>query len=167
MWFSNSATVKYLVYHRKNSCGYKLLNKYCTYNHNHCREHRKFVKISSKHNRKYQVQNCEKFSPIVTQNWHFLKCHGYCSTNRYKLLLRKNIKAAIDCSYICCEVNNIKVLQTHVSFFLQKHTLIFQWCYKPNWGNSTNKDKIYYLNKITLKTQHNGSFFSHKKQRFY
>ena len=115
MWFSNST--KCSVYHRKNSCGHKLLNKYHKYNHNHCRKHRKFVKLGIQHNRKYQAQNCEKFSPIVTQNWHFLKCHGYCSTNKCKLLLHKNIKAAIDCSYIYCEGNCNKVLQTH-AFFL-------------------------------------------------
>ena len=28
-----------------------------------------------------QFKNCEKFSPIVRQNQHFLKCHGYCYTN--------------------------------------------------------------------------------------
>ena len=39
------------------------------------------------------------------KNWHFFKCHDYCYANKYKLLLRKNIKAAIDCSYIYCEGN--------------------------------------------------------------
>ena len=34
-------------------------------------KHRKFVKLGIQHNRKYPIQNCEKFSPIVRQNWHF------------------------------------------------------------------------------------------------
>ena len=34
-----------------------------------------------------QFKNCEKFSPIERQNWHFLKCHGYCYTN------------SVNCSY--------------------------------------------------------------------
>ena len=37
------------------------------------------------------------------KNWHFLKCHSNCSTNKRKLLTHKVIKAAIDCSYIYCE----------------------------------------------------------------
>ena len=136
-----------LVYHRKNNCGYNLLNKFYTYNHNHCRKHWKFVKLGIQHNRKYQVQNCEIFSPIITQNWHFLKCHGYCSTNKYKLLLHKNIKAATDCSYIYCEGNCNKVLQTH-AFFLQTH---IHWCYKSNWQHCTK----YKPNKFSTKYYYN------------
>ena len=148
MWFSNSA--KYSVYHRKNSCGHKLLNKYHKYNQNHCRKHRKFAKLGIQHNRKYQAQNCEKFSPIVTQNWHFLKCHGYCSTNKCKLLLCKNIKAAIDCSYIYCEGNCNEVLQTHI-FFLQTNTFIGVITLIDSIVQITNQ--INYLqNIITTKT---------------
>ena len=144
--------VKYLGYHRKNSCGHKLLNEYYTYNHNHCRKHQKFAKLSIQHNRKYQAQNCEKFSPIVTQNWHFLKCQGYRSTNKYKLLLRKNIKAAIDCSYTYCEGNHNKVLQTH-AFFLQMHTLVLIGVIKQINIFTQNINYINYLqNNITTKT---------------
>ena len=72
------------------------------------------------HNR---TQNYEKISPIVTQNWHFLKCHNNCSSNKNKLLIHKSIKAAIDCSYIYCEGRHSKVLQTCV--FLFKRTIVF------------------------------------------
>ena len=44
------------------------------------------------------------------RNWHFLKCHSNCSTNKHKLLTHKIIKAAIDCSYIYCEGKYGKVL---------------------------------------------------------
>ena len=44
----------------------------------------------------------------ISQNWHFLKCHSNCSTNKCKLLTHKVIKAATDCSYIYCEGNTTK-----------------------------------------------------------
>ena len=47
-------------------------------------------------------------SHLLSQNWHFLKCHSNCSTNKHKLLTHKVIKAAIDCSYIYCEGNMAK-----------------------------------------------------------
>ena len=70
-----------------------------------------------------QFKNFEKFSPIERQNWHFLKCHGYCYTNSVNCSYAKASKAAIDCSYIYCEGEHNKVLQTHV--FFQTHTLMF------------------------------------------
>ena len=92
----------------------------CTNIHNYCRKHQKFAKFIILHNR---TQNSEKFSPIVTQNWHFLKCHNNCSTNKCKLLIHKIIKAAIDCSYVYCEGRYDKVLQTCA--FLFKCTIVF------------------------------------------
>ena len=59
----------------------------------------------------------------LSQNWHFLKCHSNCSTNKHKLLMHKVIKAAIDCSYVYCERKNDKVLQTRTVLF--KHTIVF------------------------------------------
>ena len=47
-------------------------------------------------------------SHLLSQNWHFLKCHSNCSTNKHKLLTHKVIKAAIDCSYAYCEGNMAK-----------------------------------------------------------
>ena len=49
-----------------------------------------------------------RISHLLSQNWHFLKCHSNCSTNKRKLLTHKVIKAAIDCSYIYCEGNMTK-----------------------------------------------------------
>ena len=50
------------------------------------------------------------------KNWHFLKCHSNCPTNKCKLLTHKAIKAAIGCSYIYCEGKYDKVSQTCTSF---------------------------------------------------
>ena len=47
-------------------------------------------------------------SHLLSQNWHFLKCHSNCFTNKHKLLMHKVIKAAIDCSYVYCEGNMAK-----------------------------------------------------------
>ena len=60
------------------------------------------------------------------KNWHFLKCHSNCSTNKRKLLTHKAIKAAIDCSYIYCEGKYDKVSQTR-TFSLQTHYCV-HWC---------------------------------------
>ena len=43
----------------------------CT-SHN-CRKHKKFAKIVTLHN---TTKIGEKFSPIITKIWHFLKCHN-------------------------------------------------------------------------------------------
>ena len=85
------------------------------------------------------------------KNWHFLKCHGYCYTNKYKLLLHKNIKAAINCSYIYCEGRYGKVLQTHV--FLFKCTIVFIGVINLIDSIMQNIYQIIYLqNIITTKT---------------
>ena len=130
MWFSNSAKLKYLVYHRKNSCGYKLLNKYCTYNHNHCREHQNLstlvantienIKFKIVRNSHLLLHNIGIFSSamaIVTQT--SINC-SYAKTSKQQLTAHTSI----------VRVNHNKVLQTHMSFFLQMHTIIFHWCYK-------------------------------------
>ena len=82
-----------------------------------------------------QLKNCEKFSPIERQNWHFLRCHSYCYTNSVNCYYAKVSKAAIDCSYIYCEGKHNKVLQTHV-FLSNAHTYV-HWCYNSNWEHST------------------------------
>ena len=56
------------------------------------------------------------------KNWHFLKCHTNCSTNKCRLLTHKSIKAAIDCSYVYCEGKCDKVLQTCTFLF---NTLLY------------------------------------------
>ena len=60
---------------------------------------------------------------LLSQNWHFLKCHNNCSKNKRKLLTHKAIKAAIDCSYVYCEGKYDKALQTHTILF--KRTIVF------------------------------------------
>ena len=49
------------------------------------RKHRKFAKFTTLHN---TTQISEKFSPIVTKIWHFLKCHNNC------------ISKSVNCSHI-------------------------------------------------------------------
>ena len=49
------------------------------------RKHRKFAKFATLHN---TTQISEKFSPIVTKIWHFLKCHNNC------------ISKSVNCSHI-------------------------------------------------------------------
>ena len=77
-----------------------------------------------------QFKNCEKFSPIVNQNRHFLKCHGYCYTNSVNCSYTKASKAAINCSYIYYEEGRDKMLQTH-AFLSNAHTYV-HWCYNSN-----------------------------------
>ena len=67
--------------------------------------------------------NVVRNSHLLSQNWHFLKCHSNCSRNKHKLLTCKIIKAAIDCSYVYCEGKYDKVLQTRT--FLFKCTIVF------------------------------------------
>ena len=120
MWVNINAKAKTIVLPHKNRGGNTSQILSCTHIHNYCRKHRKFAKLVILHNR---TQNSEKFSPIITQNWHFLKCYSNCSTNMCKLLIHKSIKAAIDCSYIYCEERHGKVLQT--CLFLFKCTIVF------------------------------------------
>ena len=103
MWFYKGIKLNFLVTKQKTAVAQKLQNKSYINNHNYCRIHRKFVKLTIQHNRKYQAQNCENFSPIERQNWHFLRCHGYCYTNSVNCSYAKASKAAIDCSPIYCE----------------------------------------------------------------
>ena len=77
-------------------------------------ENTKNLPNSSSYTLEYKIV---RKSHILSQNWHFLKCHGNCSTNKRKLLTHK---AAIDCSYIYCEGKYDKVSQTH-TFSLQMH----------------------------------------------
>ena len=84
MWFYQDVKLNIWATEQKSTVAQNLQNKAYTNNHNYCRKHRKFCIL---HNRNHPIQNCEKFSPIVRQNWHFLKCHGYCYTNKCKLLL--------------------------------------------------------------------------------
>ena len=110
-----------------------------------------------------KLKNCEKFSPIERQNWHFLKCHGYCYTNSVNCSYTKASKQQLTVHISIVKENYNKVLQTHASSF-QTHTLMFTGVVNLNESITQNRNQINYLqNRITTKTQHNGSFFSHKK----
>ena len=66
-------------------------------------------------------------SHLLSQNWHFLKCHSNCSTNKHKLLTHKVIKAAIDCSYIYWKGNMAKFYKHTL---LSSNTLLSSWVLK-------------------------------------
>ena len=63
--------------------------------------------------------NSEKFSPIVSKIWHFLKCHINRYFNKHKLLTHKNLKGAINCSYFYCEEDYGKCYK-HAPFFFKR-----------------------------------------------
>ena len=71
MWLNISTKAKQLFYHTKNRGGNTSQNKSCANNQNYCRKHQKFAKFIILHNRSHKIQNCEKFSPIVTQKLAF------------------------------------------------------------------------------------------------
>ena len=79
------------------------------------RTHRKFAQFATLHN---TTQISEKFSPIVSKIWHFLKCHNNCYFNKPKLLTHKNLKGAINCSYVYCEEEYGKCYK-HTPFFFK------------------------------------------------
>ena len=115
--------VKYLGYHRKNNCGDKLQINIT---------HITTIIAENTENLLNSVSyTIEVIKLKIVRKSHLLLCKigifssatAIVSTNRYKLLLHKNIKAAIDCSYIYCEGRYGKVLQTHV--FLFKCTIVF------------------------------------------
>ena len=110
--------------------------------------------------------NIVRNSHLLSQNWHFLKCHSNCSTNKCKLLTHRIIKAAIDCSYIYCEDNMAKCYK-HALF--SSNALLLSLVLESQLTlphKIQNKEPLRIL-LITTKTNHNGSIFSYKKQRFY
>ena len=76
----------------------------------------------------------------------FSSATAIVSTNRYKLLLHKSIKAAIDCSYIYCEGRYGKVLQTCI--FLFKRTIVFIGVTNLIDSIAQNTNQINYLQNI-------------------
>ena len=89
-------------------------------------------------------------SHLLSQNWHFLKCHSNCSSNKHKLLLHKIIKAAIVCSYVYCEENYGKVLQTCT--FLFKRTIVFTGVKESTDITMQNTKQIKYTLNIKYNT---------------
>ena len=112
MWSNISGKAKQLSYHIKNRGGNISQIKYYTYNHNYYRKHQKFAKLIILHNR---TRNSEKISPIVMQNWHFLKCHSNCSTNKCKLLIHKISKQQLTAHTSIVKEDRTKCYK-HVTF---------------------------------------------------
>ena len=135
MWFYKGTKVKYFGYQIKNCCSTKfqinptqITTIITEYTKNSLNSVSYTVDI-------IQIKNCEKFSPIVNQNWHFPECQGYCYTYSINCSYTKVSKAAINCSYIYCEGGCDKVLQTH-TFLSNTHTYV-HWCYSSNLDHST------------------------------
>ena len=120
MWVHISTKAKTIVLPHKFEV--VILHKlYCTKTSTIIVENTENLPYSSSYTIEYKtVRNSHLLSQ---KNWHFLKCHSNCSTNKRKLLMHKVIKAAIDCSYIYCEGKYDKVLQTRT--FLFKRTIVF------------------------------------------
>ena len=124
MWFSKDAKVKYLVYHTKTAVTiiYKInlahITTIITENP------KKIIKLSIQHNRKYQAQSCEKFSPIVGKIGTFLKHHGYCYTNSVNFYYAKASKRQQLITHISIVKESTIKCYKHTSFS-QTHTLIF------------------------------------------
>ena len=90
----------------------------------------------------YTIQNkIVRNSHLLSQNWHFLKCHSNCSTNKCKLLTHKVIKAAIDCSYVYCEGNMAKCYKYTL---FSSNALLFSWVLKsqPTFSRKIQKKNI-------------------------
>ena len=76
------------------------------------RTHRKFVQFVTLHN---TTQISEKFSPIITKIWHFLKCHNNCYFNKRKLLTHKNLKEQLTAHMPIVKRITVSVTNTHLS----------------------------------------------------
>ena len=70
MWIHISKIAKNSYLFHTNKGGNRSQVNFTKTIHNYCRKHRKSAKFVILHNR---TQSSEKFSPIVSQSWHFLK----------------------------------------------------------------------------------------------
>ena len=61
------------------------------------------------------TQISEKFSPIVSKIWHFLKCHNNCYFNKRKLLTHKNLKEQLTAHTPIVKRIMVSVTNTHLS----------------------------------------------------
>ena len=59
--------------------------------------------------------NSEKFSPIVSKIWHFLKCQNNCYFNKRKLLTHKNLKEQLTAHTSIVKRFTVSVTNTHLS----------------------------------------------------
>ena len=76
------------------------------------RTHQKFAQFVTLHN---TTQISEKFSPIITKIWHFLKCHNNCYFNKRKLLTHKNLKEQLTDHTPIVKRTMVSVTNTHLS----------------------------------------------------
>ena len=117
------------------------------------RKHRKFAKIVTLHN---TTQISEKFSPIVTKIWHFLKCHNNCISKSVNCSHTKISKEQLTAHMPIVKRITVSVTNTHLSSsnallcqpVSQTHKLLKQL--KP-----TDIANYQYINR------YNGSFFSY------
>ena len=77
---------------------------------------------------------------LLSQNWHFLKCHSNCSTNKHKLLTHKSSKQQLAAHTSIVKENNDKVLQTHT--ILSKCTIVFTGVKKSTDISTQNTKQI-------------------------
>ena len=104
MWVDISKIAKTIVFPHKTKVEISHKSNLTKISTNYCRKHENSPNSSS-----YTIEyKIVRNSHLLSQNWHFLKCHSNCSTNKCKLLTRKVIKAAIDCSYVYCEGTTAK-----------------------------------------------------------
>ena len=84
----------------------------CT-SHNYCRTHRKFAQFATLHNT--TQTNSEKFSPIVSKIWHFLKCHNNCYSTSVNCSHTKISKEQLTAHTSIVKRITVSVTNTHLS----------------------------------------------------
>ena len=122
----------------------------CT-SHN-CRKHQKFAQFVTLHN---TTKIGEKFSPIITKIWHFLKCHNNCISKSVNCSHIKFSKEQLTAHMPIVKRIMVSVTNTHLSssnallyqLVSQTHKLLKQL--KPADIANCSINKYY------------GSFFSH------
>ena len=107
-----------------------------------------------------------RISHLLSQKLAFSQVPQQLFFKQAQIALTQIIKAAIDCSYIYCEGEHGKVLQTRTILF--KRTIVVTGVRKSTNISTQNTKQIkLHVLQITTKTYHNGSFFSYKKQHFH
>ena len=77
------------------------------------RKHRKFTKFMTLHN---TAQISEKFSPIITKTWHFLKCYNNYIPNSVNCSHIKISKEQLTAHTPIVKRITVSVTNTHLSF---------------------------------------------------
>ena len=76
------------------------------------RKHRKFAQFATLHN---TTQTSEKFSPIITKIWHFLKCHNNCISKSVNCSHTKISKEQLTAHMPIVKRITVSVTNTHLS----------------------------------------------------